>query len=425
MTVDRPWSFAERLGFRFVFAYFVLYSLPFPLDAIPYLEPVVELYAGLWNAVVPWVGAHVLRLAEPITVLPNGSGDTTYNYVQVACFLALAVLATVVWTPLDRGRTDYRRLHEWLRLYLRLSLATAMCFYGTAKVIPSQFPPPSLDRLVQPFGDASPMGLLWTFMGASTSYNVFAGAAEMLGGLLLVSRRTVTLGALVCIAAMANVVMLNFSYDVPVKLYSSHLLLVAIFLAAPDLKRLANLFVLNRATEPVVVRPYFHRRWQNRLLFAAQTAFVVLVVGYGLYQSYEGRTQFGDLAPRSSLHGVWSVEEFEVDGVARSPLVSDTARWKRVIFDYPGVIAVQLMSDSRQRYRLELDDEAKTLTLGKRDDPDWHATLVFDRTDEASLTLDGTMDDQRIRARLHRTDASAFLLRNRGFHWINEYPFNR
>jgi hypothetical protein len=34
------------------------------------------------------------------------------------------------------------------------------------------------------------------------------------------------------------------------------------------------------------------------------------------------------------------------------------------------------------------------------------------------------LDGQKVRARLHRQDAS-FLLVNRGFHWINEYPFNR
>jgi hypothetical protein len=26
---------------------------------------------------------------------------------------------------------------------------------------------------------------------------------------------------------------------------------------------------------------------------------------------------------------------------------------------------------------------------------------------------------------LHRTDETKFLLKSRGFHWINEHPFNR
>ena len=65
------------------------------------------------------------------------------------------------------------------------------------------------------------MGALWWFMGASIPYIIFAGAAEVLGGLLLVLRRTAALGALVAFAVMVNVMMLNYCYDAPVKLYST------------------------------------------------------------------------------------------------------------------------------------------------------------------------------------------------------------
>jgi len=49
------------------------------------------------------------------------------------------------------------------------------------------------------------------------------------GGMLLLFRRTVTLGAIASAAALLNIVLLNFCYDVPVKLYSAHLLLMALF----------------------------------------------------------------------------------------------------------------------------------------------------------------------------------------------------
>jgi len=67
------------------------------------------------------------------------------------------------------------------------------------------------------------MGLLWTFMAASKGYQIFTGAAEVLGGILLLWKRTTTLGALTVFGVMANVMALNFFYDVPVKLLSTHL----------------------------------------------------------------------------------------------------------------------------------------------------------------------------------------------------------
>ncbi len=127
--------------------------------------------------------------------------------------------------------------HAWLRLLVRYTLAFTLFGYGFAKIFPLQFPPPRLFRLIQPYGDFSPMGVLWNFMGASVPYQIFSGAAEALGGFLLLFRPTTTLGALVSFAVMANVVALNFCYDVPVKLYSCNLLLMAVFLAAGDAPR--------------------------------------------------------------------------------------------------------------------------------------------------------------------------------------------
>ncbi|HEX7182871.1 MAG TPA: DoxX family protein, partial [Thermoanaerobaculia bacterium] len=183
------WGPVKRLLFRFACVYLVLYSFPFPLDYMPYIDVFVVLpYQKLQDAVVLWTGKHVF-LTDVEIFRPNGSGDSTYDYVLAFSFLVFSVAATLVWTLLDRKRRNYERLHEWLRIYVRFVLATAMISYGAYKVIPSQFPAPSLDRLMQPFGDASPMGLLWTFIGASTAYNIFGGVGEMLGGLLLTFRR--------------------------------------------------------------------------------------------------------------------------------------------------------------------------------------------------------------------------------------------
>lgn len=418
------WSLAQRILFRFAFAYLVLYNLPFPLSHIPYVDALVTApFGAFWSFLVPAVGDQVFGV--DIIVEPNGSGDTTFNYVQVFCFLVLALAATAIWSFLDRGRAHYARLHEWLRVYVRFSLALTMLLYGLIKVIPSQFPAPSLDRLVQPFGDASPMGLLWTFMGASAAYTIFSGACETLGGLLLVARRTALLGALVSAGVLVNVVALNFCYDVPVKLFSAHLLLMAIFLMLPDLRRLANLFVLGRGAEPTEIRPLFRRKWLHRGALALRTVFIFGWAGMFLYQTWEGTKEYGFRAPKPPLYGIWNVDELEMDGVARPPLVTDESRWRRLIFSYPGMVSIQDMGDTRHRFRLARDVRHKRLQLKKRDDPAWMSSLTYTQPGPERLVLEGTFDGHKIRAKLHRVKESDFLLVNRGFRWINEYPYNR
>jgi hypothetical protein len=417
------WSLARRVLFRFTLVYFVLYLFPFPLDVIPYVGVIAEWYQNLWNAVVPWVGKHLFQV--DITVRPNGSGDTTYNYVQVLCYLVLALVAAALWSLLDRRRPNHARLAPWLRVYLRFGLAAVMISYGAIKVIKSQFPAPALDRLLQPFGDASPMGLLWTFMGASLAYNVFSGICEMLGGLLLLSRRTTLLGALLSIAVISNIVALNFCYDVPVKLYSLHLLVMACLLAAPDARRLASFFLLNRTVEPAPLAPLFERPWLCRGALVLRTLLIVVITGFSLYGAYQGRHTYGDLAPKPPLYGIWNVEEIEVDGKVRPPLASDETRWRRVVFGFPGQMSIQLMSNSRQRYNLKLDAAKGTLALAERNDPTQKFTLAYRQSGPGLLALEGTLGHQKIRASLKKTDLSSFLLMNRGFHWINEFPFNR
>ena len=135
-------------------------------------------------------------------------------------------------------------------LFLRLYLIGELFSYGLDKVFPNQFSPLGPDHLSQTFGESSASGFLWAFMGYSTPYIIFAGLGETVAGILLCFRRTVTLGALIGVATMSNVVMLNFAYDVGVKLHSSFYLLGLLYLALPDLRRLFDVLVRNRATAP-------------------------------------------------------------------------------------------------------------------------------------------------------------------------------
>ncbi len=418
---DQAWGPLKRLLFRFVFFYLVLYNFPAPLDSVPAFERAAVAYFRLWNPLVRWVAEHVFHVAVPV----NGGWDSAYGYVRIFCFLVISAVAALFWTLLDRRRLDDARLYEWLRVYVRFVLAVAMIEYGAVKVIPSQFPAPALDRLMQPFGDASPMGLVWTFMGASVPYSVFAGLGELVGGLLLTLRRTTLLGALICIGVMSNVVMMNFSYDVPVKMYSSHLLLLAVFLAAHDLRRLANLLVLNRPTEAEEVRPLFRKKGLARTATALAAIFILYMTSTALYESYKVVEEFGREAPKPPLYGIWNVEELRVDGQIRPPLITDETRWRRVFFSAPGRFSIQLMSDSRERYNLVLDETKRTLDISKRGDPSWKTTLVYRKMEPDVLMVEGPFDGKKILARLRHTEPPEFVLLNRGFHWINERPFNR
>ena len=410
------WHPFTRTAFRFAFVYLLLYNLPFPLTALPYVDKAAEFYNSFWTWLVPRIARAALNRDVPSVF--NGSGDRTFDYLLVACLLLIALVITVIWTLFDRKRLSYPTLYRWLNLYVRFSLGTAMIGYGAFKVISSQFPAPTLDRLMQSYGESSPMGLLWTFMGASEAYTMFVGFAEMISGILLFPRKTTTFGALMSIGVLSNVVALNFSYDVPVKLYSSHLLAMAIFLLLPDMRRLVNFFILNRPAECARVQPLFRRPLWHRGALVIASLFLVAVIGTSLYQSYDQRRLF--TGQRSPLYGVWEVEEFSLG----QSTATSAPRWRRMIFDSPRRVAVQT-TDVLERYGSQLDQDKRTLTLRKRDDPGWNTVLNYEQVSPDVITFAGALNGSEMTARLRRTDKRKFLLTDRGFHWINEFPFNR
>jgi hypothetical protein len=421
---EAAWSTSQKFAFRFAFSYFVLYNFPFPLSVVPGLEAVLQPYTEMWHKIGAWVGKHVLHLAEPITIFENGSGDTTYNYVQVLCFVVIASGATLIWSALDRQRQNYTHLHLWLRVYLRYALGLIMVSYGAYKVIKSQFPNPSLMDLLEPYGKASPMGLLWTFMGYSLPYNIFAGGAEMMAGILVMVRRTTTVGALLAISVLANVVMLNFSYDVPVKLFSLHLMAMAVFLLLPDLDRLADLFLFNRSVEAAAVRPLFQRPRLNQVSGWLGVLFMIGTTAMALWQSREGWKTYGDGAPKPALYGIYEVTGFVRNHDTLPPMTTDTIRWRRFVVGSYGA-TVTMMSDSVRWYRIEVDTAKAVAAMTGWHDSTEHLAVAYQRPDSLHLAIATLLGADSVHATLVRRDEKDFLLLRRGFHWINETPFNR
>src|ERR1041384_350353 len=103
--VRRGWNLATRIFFRFTCVYWLLYSLP-SNGRVSFLGilPGAQAYKSLWRAIVPWVAIHLFHVSGSVTVYRlTGSGDTTLDYVQQACFLVVAAVAAIVWSLLDRG----------------------------------------------------------------------------------------------------------------------------------------------------------------------------------------------------------------------------------------------------------------------------------------------------------------------------------
>jgi hypothetical protein len=429
------WSPALRIAFRFCLIYLGLYCLATQIITSLFTLTVgagrnVPDLATLWplRPVIVWTGAHVFHMDVHLSAFwggNSGSTDCMFGWIMTFCLLVIATVATVVWSVLDRRRENYAELHKWFRLFVRFALAGQMIAYGFVKVIPIMLPYPSLTRLLQPVGTLSPMGMLWTSTGSAPVYEMFTGWAEAAGGLLLFYPRTATLGALVTLADMIQVSMMELTYDVPLKLFAFHLLLLSCFLLASDVPRLVRFLLLNRATTPSTEGQLFRSVRANRIALVVQIIFGLWLTGVYCHYAWGYWNTKGGGRPRPALYGIWEVKQMSIDEQPRPPLLTDSNRWRRAIFDYPDRMAFQRLDDSFANYGASVNLQERTLALTKSDDKNWTANFTFQRPAGDRLILDGRMDNHQVHMELSLTDRNSFLLVSRGFHWTQEFPLGR
>jgi len=418
------WPLWSRIGFRFCFLYWLLYIVP-SAGAVSVFSLLP--FGGIGDKLADWFAWPLAQLAraagfyifhldgEAANWHPTGSGDTAMHYVLVLCIVVIALVGTVVWSAVDerRGRREYRTAYSWLRLALRITLAITLLGYGFAKIYPGQFGTgPGLAQLNETYGQSSPMHLLWFFMGFSRPYTIFGGLMEAIPGVLLLFERTETIGVLGSAAVMLEVAVLNYCYDVPVKLYSTHLFLMSVFLLLPDLKPMWEFFVRRR---PAALEGVWVPRSDRRpLRIARRVAFGLvcfLCVWVNVLGGYLGR-RFPHSRP--PLYGVWSVDTSTGWPSSTKPM--------QIVLDEPDFARVQTEDGKLTWYDVRYDAAQRNLHfLGQSE----KSTMNWTQDTSGAMSLQGSWMGTPVTLHMHRIDPDTYLLTSRGFHWVQERPFNR
>ena len=258
--VPAHWTPLSRVAFRIAFLYFFCFLFFFGNGTIFQIFPVVGdwIEKGLtwpFNHLAEWTGRHIFHLTGIAAHWhPTGSGDTTLNWILSGLFVVFAIAGGLLWSLIAtlRGsrRTEYQTLYAWLRFGLRLTVGMFMLEYGVTKVFPLQMAPISIAILNEPVGQSAPMTLLWSLIGMNPLYEMICGLAEVTGGVLILFRRTALIGAIFSAFVMANVVLYNFFFDVPVKLFALGLLLAQLFIILPDAPALFRFFWKHQPAAP-------------------------------------------------------------------------------------------------------------------------------------------------------------------------------
>ena len=240
------------------------------------------------------------------------------DWVQAFTLLVVAILGTVVWSIVDRRRDELRAAQQVVpACSCGFASASTMIGYGMVKAIPLQMPAPGLHPAARAVRQ-----LLAD--GRAVVLDRRVAALRDVRRLMELHRRhpAVRSAARHCSARWSRsptavqIFTLNMTYDVPVKLFSFHLILMSLVLIAPEASRLANVLVFNRTGGAVAAAAALPRpsRWRSVAL-AVQLGYGGFLVGW---TPTPARTrpgsQHGGGAPKSPLYGIWNIETMTIDG---------------------------------------------------------------------------------------------------------------
>jgi hypothetical protein len=429
---SEQWPGWHRVLFRFFFIYFLLFIDPVLMTpSLPVWKYIQLDYAVALKWVVN-LADRLLFHIQPVGVVQpanDGSGDTSYFWAQLWTYVLLAAIGCLVWSLLDRRRPGYKELGYWLRTAIRYYIALECFLYGILKVFCLQMPAPSLSQLATPLGDLGAMRLSWIYMGYSHPYEIFSGMAEVITGLLLLHRRTVTLGLMTGLAVFINVMMMNLSYDIPVKGYSMQLAFACLFLLVWDHRRLSSFLVLNKAVGPSrLYEPVDSGRVMRIARIVLKLGFIFVAICEPVDSDIRGYNRVHQVAAMPINRGVYAVRTFVVNGDTIAPSYLDGSRWKDVIFDTrgrgsvgsPDTTFTRKFGYGRGLFHYETDTVARILTM-TRSATD-HSLIMqcrYDEPDSNVVVLRGRLGRDSLDVVLQRLNKE-FQLEKWQFHWVSE-----
>jgi hypothetical protein len=447
-----PWNTSRKIAFRFAFIFFILFIVLLDWSVNPVLS-YFYYEGGLANfldVIIAWTGTYLFRV--PYTIISPYDAqhnDRTYTYLLYFVIALVAVVGTIIWSALDRKRKNYETLYYCLTAMVRYYLAFTLFPFALEKFFKMQFPDLGLYALTEPVGNMSPMNLAWAFFGYSYGYNIFMGVAES-AALLLLFRRTMTFGAILTLVVLANVMAVNFNYDVHAKLYPTALFVMTLALLIPNLNRLFKFFFTNQTISLLVIKtPVFEKRWIN----IAKPVLKFLLIGFFIsffikdYVDYKHRKDTREMNKiQSGIYGVYDVRTVVVNKDTLSN--GNSLRWNQII-----------MGGGRERIRFKGDSIAFVdLSVGKKEmlvygdktnlstkeqeiynemglSESTYMTMDsilvarqiknrfrFELTDSTTLVLKGKIKDDSvfISAKRQPIEIKDFRLIKNGFHWITE-----
>lgn len=409
-SLSAPWSTAKKVFFRFalLFTCAWIITVPFPLPWLPdtgqWLEPVFKTMAE-------WIGTGIFHLTGNRTY--RLLSDATGLYIHALFLCIISLLAAITWTITDRQRQrSYDRWQYWFTVVVSYYLALQLLIYGFNKVFKWQFYLPEPNTLFTPIGQSYPDLLYWSTMGISREYSIFLGMLEVIAAILLLFKRSRVAGAVLAAGLLLNIVAVNFSFNISVKLHSAFLLWLSGLVLYQYAKPLAAFF----SGDPGGKMIFIPAVRQQKGCSWAKLCVVLFLFASTLSVYWKARNWNDDTTARPPFHGAYNVVQFIRNNDTLPPLLTDEFRWRRVFVHRRNYLVVQWMNDEMEDYTFSSDTTAHEWHLNRTDkDPGY--TFAYVQPNDSTLFLSGIVQEDTIQLQLDKIPWQQLPVLQKEFTW--------
>lgn len=279
------------------------------------------------------------------------SSDTISLNILLGLLLIISLLLVL---GLQFFRVSTERIIPLFKLLSAYYIATVFLRYGFDKVFKRQFYLPEPNILYSNFGSLTKDTLFWSTMGTSHIYSIVTGLIEVLAGILILIKRTRIAGFFLALIVSINILLINISFDISVKLFTSFLLMVVLFNLYAVLKTTYAFIIQHKAVQ---LSASEHGISVNKRVHAG---LCVVIVGIVLTPTISSRNFNDDNAQRPPLHGAYQVEYFTINN---DSLSKSDFPYRRFFIHRNNYIIFQKEDETMVDYFFEINEGAKQMEI--------------------------------------------------------------
>ena len=337
---------------------------------------------------------------------PEISSDSLSTYILLLLFIVLSFVIALLTQFSKSFQKKKEAFFSFCRIIFNFYLASQLFIYGFDKIFKGQFYLPEPNTLYTPLGFMSRDILYWSTMGSSYEYNLFLGTLEVLTALLLVFRKTRAAGSIGALILLLNIMAVNFSFDISVKIHSSFLFFLSLLLVFPSIKPIYAFFIQKK---PVQLNEQKQPFSLSLPLYTTVKVFVLCIMLFEAIIPYIKTKNFSDdYASRPFLHGAYEVQPEAGEG---------TLPVKRFFIHRDGYFIFQNNRDEMKDYKLFVDSITGYFRLV---DYNLHQTRLRYQYSDSLLTLQFFYNNKEYLLKGRSLPWKNLPLLKKDFHWTVE-----